>query len=72
MDLAEWESVLQYISEPTEFSSPQPERPVAEMAGISLQTQPPTPSQVLTPPVRSSLSRLGPARLLTLADTLGL
>ena len=47
----DWENVLQYISDPNDFASPQPERPVSEMTGIPLNTQHPTPTQVLTPPV---------------------
>lgn len=52
MDNAEWDTVLQYISDPNDFPSPQSERPVSEMTGIPLNTQHPTPTQVLTPPVR--------------------
>ena len=71
MDAAEWDSVLQYISEPADFTSPRPEKPVSEMAGISLQTQPPTPVQVLTPPVRTPPAHAYIARLpsLTFKDS---
>ncbi|KAI1787540.1 hypothetical protein LXA43DRAFT_1165152 [Ganoderma leucocontextum] len=46
----EWDTVLQYISDPNDFPSPQSERPVSEMTGVLLNTQHPTPVQVLTPP----------------------
>ncbi|KAI0723118.1 hypothetical protein C8Q76DRAFT_794091 [Earliella scabrosa] len=50
MDNSEWDSVLQYISDPADFASPQPEVPVAEMADVLAHPQLPTPDQVLTPP----------------------
>ncbi|KAJ8482236.1 hypothetical protein ONZ51_g5499 [Trametes cubensis] len=49
MDSTEWDSVLQYISDPGDFPSPQSERPVSEMAGISLHPQQFAPHS-LTPP----------------------
>ncbi|RPD67354.1 hypothetical protein L226DRAFT_586493 [Lentinus tigrinus ALCF2SS1-7] len=39
MDSVEWDSVFQYIAEPSDFASPQPERPVAEMAGVPVLPQ---------------------------------
>ncbi|KAI9001393.1 hypothetical protein BD414DRAFT_32517 [Trametes punicea] len=49
MDGTEWDSVLQYISDPADFPSPQSERPVSEMAGIPVHPQQFVP-QMLTPP----------------------
>ncbi|KAM5540344.1 hypothetical protein V8D89_005802 [Ganoderma adspersum] len=60
MDNAEWDTVLQYISDPNDFASPQPERPVSEMTGIPLNTQHPTPTQVLTPPGSDKTSHTPP------------
>ena len=54
MDNSEWDSVLQYISDPADFASPQPEVPVSEMADVLAHPPLPTPDQVLTPPVRVS------------------
>ncbi|KAH9894482.1 hypothetical protein C8Q73DRAFT_791021 [Cubamyces lactineus] len=48
MDSTEWDSVLQYISDSGDFPSPQTERPVSEMTGISLHPQ--LPPHTLTPP----------------------
>ncbi|RDX55425.1 hypothetical protein OH76DRAFT_1478075 [Lentinus brumalis] len=45
MNAVEWDSVLQYISEPSDYASPQPDLPVAEMTG-----KPAHPAQVHTPP----------------------
>ncbi|KAH9904234.1 uncharacterized protein BXZ73DRAFT_85463 [Epithele typhae] len=57
MDSADWDSVLQYISDtPQDLPSPQPERPVAETTGLPLHPQLPTPTQVLTPPASDKQS----------------
>ncbi|KAM5533766.1 hypothetical protein V8D89_012541 [Ganoderma adspersum] len=47
MDNAEWDTVLQYISE--DFLPSPSEWPVSKMTGIPLNTQHPTPTQVPTP-----------------------
>lgn len=45
MDNPEWESVLQFVSDPLDMDSPLPEKPVSEKTAFV-----PTP-QVPTPPV---------------------
>ncbi|TBU32950.1 hypothetical protein BD311DRAFT_803635 [Dichomitus squalens] len=51
MDNSEWDSVLQYISDPSDFASPHSERPVSELTGLPLDPlQHTTPTQVLSPP----------------------
>ncbi|KAI0677072.1 hypothetical protein C8Q78DRAFT_1073808 [Trametes maxima] len=52
MDSADWDSVLQYLSD---FPSPQPERPVSEMTGVPIQMQQ-SVQQTVTPPSSESSS----------------
>ena len=51
MDSVEWDSVFQYIADPADFASAQPERPVAEVTGVPLPPPLAPQGQVLTPPV---------------------
>ncbi|KAH9853672.1 hypothetical protein C2E23DRAFT_884819 [Lenzites betulinus] len=53
MDSEEWDSVLQYLSDQPDFPSPQSERPVSAMAGISVLA-PATVQQLVTPPSSES------------------
>ncbi|CDO71378.1 hypothetical protein BN946_scf184908.g136 [Trametes cinnabarina] len=70
MDSTEWDSVMQYISDPGDFPSPQSERPVSEMAGLPFQPQH-MHSQMLTPPVGiSPHSLIARCRTLTLVPSL--
>ncbi|KAI0650261.1 hypothetical protein C8Q79DRAFT_375277 [Trametes meyenii] len=52
MDSADWDSVMQYLSD---FPSPMPERPVSEMAGVPAQLQQ-SVQQTVTPPSSESSS----------------
>ncbi|KAI0711068.1 hypothetical protein C8T65DRAFT_695507 [Cerioporus squamosus] len=51
MDTLEWDSVLQYFSDPSDYPSPHSERPVAEVSGVPVHPQLALPGQVVTPPV---------------------
>ncbi|KAI0638007.1 hypothetical protein C8Q77DRAFT_1153697 [Trametes polyzona] len=62
MHNSEWDSVLQYISDPADLPSPHAERPVAEMTGItSVHPQYP-PQQMMTPPSSERSSPPDPLR----------
>ncbi|KAI0353477.1 hypothetical protein OH77DRAFT_601272 [Trametes cingulata] len=49
MENVEWDSVLQYIADPADFPSPQSERPVSEMTGVTIHPQHPI-QQMMSPP----------------------
>ncbi|KAI0772066.1 hypothetical protein BD413DRAFT_612891 [Trametes elegans] len=63
MDNSEWDSVLQYLSDPVDLPSPLSERPVAELTGVTMQQPPQFGLQVPTPPNSNKTSPDGSAQI---------